>query len=57
MYGQTYQAYAIYRSVYYDNTDKNKAIKLVTNISSHTLYDSGDGSEENPYIIKYNGEE
>lgn len=52
-YSNTYEVYVIYKSLYYDTASRNKELKLVTNLSSHSLYSSGDGSEEHPYVIKY----
>lgn len=33
-------------------TNESYAIKVVTNLSQHVLYDSGDGSYDNPYTIQ-----
>lgn len=53
---RTYKQFYMNRVISYTDTYNYKGIKLVTNISSHALYESGDGSEANPYVIKYNNE-
>ena len=50
---KTCKEFYIAMGVYSSETDTEKAIRLVTNLSSHSLYSSGDGSEEHPYVIKY----
>lgn len=52
-YSNTYEVYVINKSLYYDTASRKKELKLVVNLSSHSLYSSGDGSEEHPYVIKY----
>lgn len=35
-----------------NETDRSFTVRFVTNLSQHVLYDSGDGSYENPYTIQ-----
>lgn len=48
----TYQVYKIAGYVYSNNASVNAQPKFVITISSDALFDSGSGTEENPYIIK-----
>lgn len=51
---KTYKEFYIKSSLQQKDTNKVNGIRLVTNISSHALYASGNGTETNPYIMKYN---
>jgi len=46
------KVFKIYSDVTTNIAASTSSIKLVANLSANTLYESGDGSEENPYKIK-----
>ena len=50
----TNEAFAVsWRSATNEVCSEKSAVKPVIKISSSTLYDSGDGSYETPYLVKF----
>lgn len=48
----SYQSYAFSPTIVLNKSSKKNKIKLVVNLSHEVIYLQGDGSKENPYIIK-----
>lgn len=50
--GNSYQAYYISSGAQLTDVNEKEDVRLIITLSKHVLYNSGDGSQKNPYIIK-----
>lgn len=49
----SYESYYISGGAYSAKVNELQSLKLILTLSKHTMYESGDGTADNPYKIKY----